>query len=183
VIASPLKHLVAGKLAARIVEVDANHGKATIGNMVLVVWTGTTTAQAYKHLVRLIQQLNAENREGIGILQTVELGAEPPDSTARKEFSGVMQECEHAVKHFSVVHEGSGFKAASVRAIMSGVYLLARPTFPHVVMSSLLDAAAWHAERQREIGRRDVRERDIIDTVQQLRERISAIRGSAPGQR
>jgi hypothetical protein len=54
-----------------------------------------------------------------------------------------------------VTHDGTGFKAASVRAIVSGVNALARPTFAHSVQSSVPDAARWAAAQNRAIGAAD----------------------------
>ena len=66
--------------------------------------------------------------EGIGVLQVVETSASrPPDEAARKVFSQALDVCDKYVKHHSVVHEGSGFKAASVRAIVMGVYMVHQP--------------------------------------------------------
>jgi hypothetical protein len=71
------------------------------------------------------------------------------------------------VKHHAIVYEGTGFKATSVRAIVSSFYLSARPTFPHKVSSALTAAAPWQAECEAHL-----RHTEIIDRIQTLRARV-----------
>lgn len=153
---------------------DIHHAKAVASNMVFIVWGRETTARAYGRAGELIKELGEQFQEGIGVLQTVEEGAVPPDAAARSEFLRVLRESEKHVKHYSVLHEGSGFKAASVRAIMASVYMYTRPQFAHRLFSSLNEAAAWHSLRQREIGHQDTPQQ-IVNIVHTLRKRIAEL--------
>lgn len=139
----------------RLVEIDEDHAKSVLHNMLIIVWKKHTTAEAFSRVPNIVQQIAALHREGVGMLQVVETGAFPPDSAARAEFLRNVEVSGLVIRHFSIVHEGTGFKAASVRAIMSGLYLYARPKFPNEIFNSLRGAAEWHAKEQRGIGRLD----------------------------
>lgn len=167
-----------GSSDLRVFEVDANHGKAHAKNMLFIVWQKETTAAAYARAAEVILSMAQRFPNGIGVLQTVETGALPPDQAARKKFVKVIEACESRVGHYSVVHEGAGFKAASVRAIMLGVYGYARPTFPHKIFGSLREAARWHVQRQSETGQIYLDEAAIMKAVETLRTHVT--KGAPP---
>jgi hypothetical protein len=134
-----------------IIACDADHAKGIAFNMLFMVWRGHTTAAAYRHGIVAAQDLNRRHPEGIGVCQLVELEAEPPDSEARAAFVHLMR--MPGIRHFTVTYEGSGFKAAAVRAVISSAHALGRPKFAHAVHASLADAARWHAKQQAILGR------------------------------
>jgi hypothetical protein len=57
------------------------------------------------------------------------------------------------VRHYSVTHEGVGFKAASIRAVVAGIHRLSRVSCEHSVHGSFQQAASWHARQQEVLGR------------------------------
>lgn len=136
-----------------IAAIDEDHVKGVAFNIVFMVWRRRTLAEPYRAGARLVAQLGAKFPEGVGVMQVVEVDAVPPDSDARKVFVEFLK--QEIIKHYSVTHEGTGFKAASVRAIVSGVQTLARPTFEHSVHSSVAAAARWAAAQNKRIGRND----------------------------
>lgn len=137
----------------RLVDLDEDHAKAVAFNMLFVVWRKRTLGPAYRRSMTLVRDLSAQFSEGVGVCQLVEVDASPPDSDARGAFLEFMK--LDTVKHFSVIHDGTGFKAASVRAVMSSVYMLSRAKFKFAVHNNVLAAAAWHTAAQHELGRRD----------------------------
>jgi hypothetical protein len=159
--------------ALRILGIDANHGKAVGGNMLLVAWKKLTTTQACVQLTADVGDLARRRSGGFGILQVLEVDATPPDTEAREEVLKFLKFCDGHVKHHSIVYEGTGFRAATVRAIVSSFYLFARPSFPHKVFNSLSLAAAWHAQQEREQRQSNVNAQSIIDNVQALRARVN----------
>jgi hypothetical protein len=160
----PIEH----KKEFDLIDIDEDHAKATAFNMLFVIWRRETRAAAYRRSVEIARRLSDSFPEGIGVLQTVEPDTSPPDAEARKAFIELFH--VDGIRHFSVTHEGTGFKAASVRAIMSSVVSLARPRFEHVVLKSVTEAAQWHALEQRKLGRHEMGpmiER-IVRSVQRL---------------
>jgi len=130
-----------------VLEDDHDHVKGVLSNLVMVVWRRRTLLGPYRAAMQLVTRVGLRHPTGVGVMQVVEVDAVPPDSDTRNAFGEMMR--HPAVKHFSLTHEGTGFKAASVRAIVSGVNALARPRFPHSVHSSVADASRWAAEKNR----------------------------------
>lgn len=136
-----------------LIEVDQDHVKGVLANLVLCVWRRRTLVGAYRAAIELVGRVGLQHPGGVGVMNVVEVEAVPPEADTRKAFGEMMH--SPVVKHFSVTHEGSGFKAASVRAIAASVTTLSRPRFPHSVQSSVKDAARWAASHNRSIGALD----------------------------
>jgi hypothetical protein len=151
-----------------IVTVDADHIKGTALNIAFMVWRRRTLVGPYREGIALANRLALKYPGGIGVMHVVETEASPPDGETRRAFTEFLK--QRAIKHFSVTHEGTGFKAASVRAIASGVHALARPGFEHAVHSSVADAARWAAGQNRLLGRGD--EAQSIERVMQTLRRV-----------
>lgn len=149
-----------------VVEIDQDHVVATASNMLFLLWCLHTQAGAYRRAIRVASQLADRFREGVGACHYLEVTVIPPGSETRRAFVDFLR--LPGLKHFSVTHEGAGFKAASVRAVVAGVHALGRPTCEHTVHKSITEAAEWHATQQAKIGRRD--SADVIaKTIQTLR--------------
>jgi hypothetical protein len=140
-----------GSGGLRVLEVDQDHIKGTAWNMLFMIWHKRTTGLAMDRARELLLEVSRAHPGGIGVLQVVEVGAVPPDSAARQAIHRFLAAGEGHVRHSSVIHEGAGFGAAGVRAVMAGIYMLGRPKFPHVVFASVAGAARWHAEHQAEL--------------------------------
>jgi hypothetical protein len=157
-----------------MLELDADHGKATIGNLLLVVWRKETTLAAYRRVGEHMVELARAYPGGIGVLQLVELRAVPPNAETKRELIKIMGLAEGLVKHYSVVHEATGFSAAIFRALVSGINLFVRPTFPNRAFSSLVEAAAWHAQEQRALHQTPFNEVGIVSSMQTLRTAVAS---------
>ena len=151
-----------------VVTIDEDHIKGTAFNIAFMVWRRRTLVGPYREGIQLVSALALKHPTGVGVMQVVETEASPPDSETRKAFADFLK--QKAIQFFSVTHEGTGFKAASVRAIVSGVHALARPSFEHAVHSTVADASRWVAAQNRRIGRRD--EWQAIERVMQTLRRI-----------
>jgi hypothetical protein len=156
----------------KLIDIDDHHAKASAFDMILIVWKKETQASAYERLITLVTEMGERHPEGIGVLQVVETTAIPPDEAARKVFLKALNVCDKYVKHYSVTHEGTGFKAASVRAIVMGVYLVRQPKFEHLVANSLLRAAQWHEAEQRKLGKTQAAEH-IVRSVEMIRDMLA----------
>lgn len=152
----------------RLIETNENHAMATAFNMLFLVWHKETSFDAMVRAGRLVNELSVRNPGGIGVLQLVDVGSKPPDSAARAGIAEFLQVGAGKVQHSSVVHEGAGFSAAAVRAVMASIHMLYRPKFTHVTLSSLEQAATFHAEHQKRIGRIELSE-SILNALHQLR--------------
>jgi hypothetical protein len=149
-----------------LLEIDEDHIKGTAFNMLFLVWCIHTHANAYRRAIRSAAQLAARFEEGIGVCQYLEIEAVAPGAETRKAFVDFLR--LPMLRHFCVIHEGTGFKAASVRAVVAGVHALGRPTCEHAVHKSIAQAAAWHAAQQAALGRHEPLEL-IARTIRSVR--------------
>lgn len=159
----------------KVVELDEDHVTGTAFNMIFMVWRRRTLEPAYRHAIQVIKELARSHPEGVGVLQVVEVDAVPPSPEAREAFRELLN--LDGISHYSVMHDGTGFKAAAVRAIVLGSQTLARPNFAHALHSSVAEAAEWHASMQRSIGRHEsaVKIQRIVQDLRNLhRERFPA---------
>lgn len=135
---------------------DEHHIAAAAFNMVFVYWAKETQLAAFKRVCDTLARLAIAHPEGVGVCQVVGLQAIPPGSDVRTEMTRLMTErAGGRLMHYSIVHEGNGFKAASVRAIVSASHMLARSKANLAVFSSVGDAAAWHAAQQQVLKRKE----------------------------
>jgi len=134
-----------------LVEIDEDHLKGTAFNMLFMVWRHRTLVDAYRRGMKIAQKLSTQHQMGAGVCQVVEVACVAPDTAARAAFVDFVRLPE--VDHLSVIHDGTGFKAASVRAVMTGVHALARPQCKLSVHSTVGGAARWAASMQLKLGR------------------------------
>jgi hypothetical protein len=137
--------------ALTLIDCDADHAKGSAFNMLFMVWRHRTDVRAYRRGIVCALELGRRYPEGIGICQLVDADAVAPDADARAAFVDLYR--LGVVKHLSVTYEGTGFKAAAVRAVIAGAQALGRPKYPHSVHFTLAAAARWHAKHQAALGR------------------------------
>jgi hypothetical protein len=136
--------------------VDEHHIAVAAFNMVFVYWAKETQLTSFKRVCDTLTRLSGVYPEGVGVCQIVGLQAIPPGAETRAEITKLMTErAGGRLMHYSIVHEGSGFKAASVRAIVSASHMLARTKTNLAVFSAVADAAVWHASQQQLLKRRE----------------------------
>jgi hypothetical protein len=134
-----------------VIAMDRDHAKAVAFNMLFVTWRYHTHANAVKPCFDILARLEQRYPEGVGVCHVVESDAIPPTAAARKLIAEVLR--LPILKHYSATHEGAGFKAASIRAVVAGIHTLSRASCEHSVHSSFSRAAEWHARRQAALGR------------------------------
>ena len=158
----------------KVLEIDAHHAKGVAGNMLFLVWRYETRLDAFVRARSILSELIEAHPGDVEVMQVIETTALPPNATTRAEFPKLLKLGSGHLKHYSIVHEGSGFKAAIVRTITSTAYMMSRRNFPYEVFSSLDKAAAWHALGVPAVGRRRAAAA-ITDAVTTLRKRLAEL--------
>jgi hypothetical protein len=139
-----------------IIEQDDQHVTAVWLNMAFAYWHKDTQQAAFRRVCNKLAELAASYNEGVGVCQIVGLLATPPDSATRLEITRLIKDgVDGHLKHYALVHEGTGFKAASIRAVISASQMMARSKTKVAVFSTIADAAVWTAGRQHAIGRNE----------------------------
>ncbi len=157
----------------RVVEIDGNHAKGVAFNMLFMIWRLETTYEAMYQASRVVVELGDRCPEGVGVLQIVDVGSKPPDGRARAGIAEFLQTGAGIIKHSSVVHEGTGFGAAAVRAVMASLHMMHRPKFTHTTFSTLSEASVYHAKHQQSLGHKETAEA-VLRAVRQLRAAIDS---------
>jgi hypothetical protein len=120
---------------------------ATWGSFLFAVWRRETTAVAVETLAARLGQLAADVGHEVGIVVIIEEGAAGLTPQVRQLMTRRLQSAPLGVCVLAV--EARGFQAAALRAIITGVGLLARPPFPYRAFASVEDAAKWLVRQER----------------------------------
>jgi hypothetical protein len=123
---------------------DEEHGVGVWRNLLIAVWRKETRAGAVDSVSAVLAQLARTHRD-VALLQVIEEGALAPDADARRAISNMLKQHGGVIRCSAVVYEGDGFRAATLRAVVTGIALLSRPLYPHVVFASSISAINWTA--------------------------------------
>lgn len=129
----------------RIEESTVDHVLAVWDRAVIAVFTGRTSFAAVKRCEQVFDQYQQQLAAPLLLLTVVDLAASLPALEVRMELVASLHRANGRVLRSAVVFEGEGFKAASVRAVVAGISLFARPAYPHRVFSRVGSAARFLA--------------------------------------
>lgn len=147
----PLAHS-SSRLEAVDVTRDRDHCRGLLPHIVVAHWFAETTFPAIHGLDALVKRAAHRHPEGVCLIQVVSPGAAMPSGEARSELASLLRSRASALLGSAVVMPGEGFRVAAARAVVTGLAMLVRPPFPHVVHASVLESAGWFAELLRPKG-------------------------------
>lgn len=124
---------------------DRGLALATVGNAFISVWKEPSTLERLERVRRVEQALVDRCADGIVVLTVM------TDSSAATK-AGEPEAASKLAKHFApttrahaYVIEGSGFRAAALRAVIAGVNAISRPGHPTRVFDAASEAIRWLA--------------------------------------
>lgn len=118
-----------------IVERDHNYILASWQQIFAVVWRSDTTLDGARALQRECSKFATWHPRGIGLLTIVSEKAPMPASPVRQAVASFLTQGSSYIKCSAVLMEGTGFRAAAVRSVVTGLTMLAKQTYPHRVCS------------------------------------------------
>jgi hypothetical protein len=127
----------------RVVARTGDYTAATVPGGVFHIWHRNTTLAGVRHLEQAIHEACDPTHAQVPILLVVEPSAPPPPPDVRKAIADLMRTTAPHVLMTALVFEGTGFAAAMVRGIVTGLTLLARHPFPYKVFSNHTAAFNW----------------------------------------
>lgn len=136
-----------------VLAIDHDHVLAAAFNMLFAVWQRRTLPPAVRTAIASLKRYGAIHPEGVGLMQVLEESSTLPDTETRDLFPGVLGAGN--LQHFSITYVGAGFRAAAIRATLTATFWMARPSFDYSIQTSVLEAAHWHTQRQRRLGRKE----------------------------
>ena len=128
--------------------IRASHQFAIRENVAILRYARTTGIES---VVDLEEFAGALRQGAVGavfpVLTLIEAGAAPPSSEQRRRLAALWTTFSPVIQGISYALPGSGFGAATRRAVITGLQLLARSPFPVHVASELESAADWLCHR------------------------------------
>lgn len=126
-----------------ILSSSADYTSARFQDLVLQFWHKDTTLQGVAALRAAVAKVTEESAEGLRILIIVEPSASMPSRESRSEIADFMTHYRESIRSTALAFEGTGFRAASIRAVVTGLNLLAHHPFPYGVFASIPEALGW----------------------------------------
>ena len=111
-----------------------DYALATWGNVFIVIWRRNTTAAAVQDLHLQCKRFGAIHPEGVLLLTIIREGAPAPDGSTRSALASFLKSADY-IRGSAVIMEGTSFRAAFVRGVVTGLTMLAHQPFPHQVCS------------------------------------------------
>lgn len=122
---------------------SADYTSARYHDLVLQLWHRDTTLEGVASLRAAIDKVAAESPQGLRLLVVVEPGASMPPAESRAGIAAFMRDYAKSIRATSLAFEGSGFRAASVRAVVAGLNVVANHPFPYKVFATIGEALWW----------------------------------------
>jgi hypothetical protein len=129
----------------RLITRDPDYVLGTWQQIFAVIWRKETTLHGAIHLRNACTEFASRHPQGIGLLTIVEPNSPLPASDIRKSIADFLHDGSSFIKCSTVIFEGSGFRAAAVRSVVTGLTLMARQAYPHRVCS-LVEASHLYGD-------------------------------------
>ncbi|HZS41711.1 MAG TPA: hypothetical protein VFF06_33000 [Polyangia bacterium] len=156
--------LVQGVPAANVWFADTGCAIATRGNLFVNVMREAQTLERLREVRRHIERHVAAwgtNTISISVLEPGATAAAPKE--VRDETAAITR--DYGSIAAAIVIEGSGFRAAAVRAVVAAIYLVSHSPYPHKIVESVDDGARWLRQMAERAGQARVGALEIVDAV------------------
>jgi hypothetical protein len=157
----------------RFVEEKKDYVLASWQQVFAVVWRKETTLEGVSALRGECRTFATKHPRGIGLLTIVSAGAPMPASPVRQAVADFLAQGGAYITCSAVLMEGTGFRAAAVRSVVTGLTMLAKQAYPHRVCS-VHDAASMLAHALTATSGRAIGSAALRVAIDDLRQRTLA---------
>lgn len=120
---------------------------AEIGPVCVVIWRDEVTRPRFERQRAALSEVVRKHKPNAGFMCVVEPDVPPPNDELRRASTDMLTSLQAGIRCASGVIEGSGFKAALTRSVLSGITLLVgNRKSPNSYFATVDDAAAWMAK-------------------------------------
>lgn len=162
-----------------LVAIEPHYVLASWRMVGIAVWVDDTPVNAIQAAQDMLTRQSLECPDGIAFLQIIGEDNQSIETPARDALRALLRSGRSSIRVAPVVYEGSGFRAAAVRAIVTGLLSQRSLGFPHRVYSTLEDAAlAIALEFEKREPTRFARE--LCEALADLRDRHARAFPNAP---
>lgn len=116
--------------AWNVVAKTHDYALASLNEIAAIVWRHQTTLEGIQSSNQLVAEVARHHPKGIALLTVISEVASMPSSEARKALADLMS-TPRTIRCSAVIMEGTGFRAAAVRSVVTGFVLLGHHEFPH----------------------------------------------------
>jgi len=106
------------------------------------------------------------------VLTIVEASATLPDAKPRQAIAEMFRRGEDWIQASALIFEATGFFAATIRSVVTGITLAAKQKFPHRVFDRVDPAARFVEQEQRSAPNRRWTAYQISEIVADLRRQV-----------
>jgi hypothetical protein len=132
---------------AQLFHVDSNLAVGGADGVLVFVWRKQTTLEGTAICREYVERTCANHGREFCVLNIVEAQAALPDAKPRQAIAELLRRAEHWIQASALVFEATGFLAATIRSVVTGITLVAKQGFPHRVFDQV-EAAARFIEEQ-----------------------------------
>jgi hypothetical protein len=116
---------------------------AELGGVSIALWRRKPNWELFEIQKKCLADVVARHKGHSAFVCVVESTSEPPDDDIRKASSAMISAHEKNLKCVALVIEGSGFRNAITRTVMSGIVMLIRTPAPIRFFDTPTSASAW----------------------------------------
>lgn len=150
-------------------------GLATVevGNSCVLIWRAAMNAERFSLQRESMERVAHAYPGETDVLCIIEPGAEPPSPEQRVAMSALLTKLAPKLRCIAYVVEGSGFRAAAVRGVLSGIELMRRNSYTTRYFATVEQATTWMDSA---LSRKRI---PLREAVYRLRERLDDLDGTS----
>ncbi len=133
--------------APRLVSSGADHALGEVSGHLIGVWDGAVALESVQRWRRQIESLVRAAPGRVVYLSYERSGFQMPSDPVRKLIADTLRTVDGRLAACAVVLPGHSFASAAVRALVSGISMVARPKSPLRCLASVDEAHAWVSAR------------------------------------
>jgi hypothetical protein len=116
---------------------------AEMRGVCIALWRRKPNRELFEAEKKCLDEVVAKNKGRAAFLCIVEPTSEPPDDDIRKASSLMVSSHEKDLKCVALVIEGTGFRSAITRTVLSGIVMLIRTPAPIKFFDIPKSACIW----------------------------------------
>lgn len=117
----------------------------SFGPLAISIWDAPPRQVDARTAAELLSTL-AKREPRMLVLAVLGPDTPPPESAVRDTLARKLADVGAKVRGVANVVEGQGFRSATMRAVLTGMALVIRPTYPQVACASILEGSRFVAE-------------------------------------
>ena len=126
---------------------DEAHAIAWVGNVQIILSREAPTSAVMRTLIRELEELSKDCGGGTGALLVIDSDCKPPSEEARAYIREELAKSSMAAA--AQVVQGTGFRGAAMRAVLSVLQLASRTRYPMMIFSGVEEGAQWLCDELR----------------------------------